>query len=198
MSPSAERSETARRRRRPPLLTRLRLCRTGANASATDRSDSGRGDRCAWRSGRSSSCRSSRTTCVFPVELPHGFEVNDVEGEAAIPVDVLTADPRRLRRLRPRASTAAGSPGKADDEKAKELAAAAAARADAGVARDAGAVARRRAARAPVRCDAGATRAAAETVTDGGVERRGRRRRSVRRRARTRSSALRSRPTSTS
>ncbi len=30
---------------------------------------------------------------LFPVELPHGFEVNDVEGEAAIPVDVLNAEP---------------------------------------------------------------------------------------------------------
>jgi hypothetical protein len=29
---------------------------------------------------------------VFPLEVPHSFEVNDTEGEAAIPIDVLSAD----------------------------------------------------------------------------------------------------------
>ncbi len=29
---------------------------------------------------------------VVPLDVPHGFEVNDVEGEATIPVDVLSAD----------------------------------------------------------------------------------------------------------
>src|SRR5258708_11179557 len=29
---------------------------------------------------------------AFPLDVPHSFEVQDVEGEAAIPIDVLAAD----------------------------------------------------------------------------------------------------------
>jgi len=75
---------------------------------------------------------------IFPVELPHGFEVKDVEGEAAIPVDVLTADPAPPPPPPPEMPPPAPA-AKGDEEKARELAAARAARADAGIVRDAGA-----------------------------------------------------------
>jgi len=104
---------------------------------------------------------------VFPVELPHGFEVNDVEGEAAIPIDVLTADPAPPPPPPPPESAPPASPGKTDDERAKELAAAAAARADAGLARDAGS------ARDAETQDGASTEAgpsdAGPTATDGGI-----------------------------
>jgi hypothetical protein len=76
---------------------------------------------------------------LFPVDLPHGFEVNDVEGEAAIPVEVLNAEPAPPPP--PESTPPPAAPDKADEEKARELAAAAAAaRADAGAEHDAGAV----------------------------------------------------------
>jgi hypothetical protein len=77
---------------------------------------------------------------VVPFELPKGFEVNDVEGEAAIPIDVLSADEPPPPPPEP-PPTPMPAPGKSDDEKAKDLAAAAAAqgRADAGAIVDAGA-----------------------------------------------------------
>jgi hypothetical protein len=76
---------------------------------------------------------------AFPIELPHGFEVKDVEGEAVIPVDVLAGEeppppPPEVPAPPPAA------PDKTDEEKAREAAAAAAARADAGAGHDAGAV----------------------------------------------------------
>ncbi len=74
---------------------------------------------------------------LFPVDLPHGFEMNDVEGEAAIPVDVLAAEPPPPPP--PESPPPPATPDRTDEEKARELAAAAAARADAGVAHDAGA-----------------------------------------------------------
>jgi hypothetical protein len=76
---------------------------------------------------------------LFPIELPNGFEINDVEGEAAIPVEVLTADPEPPPPPPPEPPPPAASPNKADEERAREIAAAAAAaaRADAGAARDA-------------------------------------------------------------
>jgi hypothetical protein len=72
---------------------------------------------------------------VAPFELPHGFEIKDVEGEAVIPIEVLTAEapPPEAPPPPPEAQH------KTDDE-AKELAAAALAasrRLDAGAARDA-------------------------------------------------------------
>ncbi len=71
---------------------------------------------------------------VMPFELPRGFEIKDVEGEAAIPIDVLAAEaPPPPPEPPPPAPTA---PSQADDEKAKERAAALA-RVDGGV-RDAG------------------------------------------------------------
>jgi hypothetical protein len=104
---------------------------------------------------------------LFPVELPHGFEVKDVEGEAAIPVDVLTADPEPPPLPAPVPPPPPVATGKADDEKAKALAAAAAARADAGVVGDAGAM-RDAAPQDAGPSDAGASEAG-ETVTDGGA-----------------------------
>jgi len=76
---------------------------------------------------------------LFPIDLPHGFQVNDVEGEAVIPVDVLAAEeppppPPEIPAPPPSA------PDNTDEEKAREVAAAAAARADAGATRDASAV----------------------------------------------------------
>jgi hypothetical protein len=73
---------------------------------------------------------------LFPVDLPHGFEVNDVEGEAAIPIDVLNAEPGPPPPPPPETAPPPAAPGK-DDEKARELAAAAAR--DAGAVRDASA-----------------------------------------------------------
>jgi hypothetical protein len=71
---------------------------------------------------------------VAPIALPHGFEVKDVEGEAAIPVDLLapedTPPPESPNEL-PAPAT------KADDEKSKESAPLAS-RADAGLVADAG------------------------------------------------------------
>jgi hypothetical protein len=78
----------------------------------------------------------------MPFELPHGLEIKDVEGEAAIPIDVLAAEPPPPEP--PPAPVAPSTPsGRADDEqKAKEAAAAAhvdaGAAPDAGVSRDAG------------------------------------------------------------
>jgi hypothetical protein len=74
---------------------------------------------------------------LFPVELPHGFEVNDVEGEAVIPVDVFAAEepPPPPPEIPPPPPAV---PDKTDEERAREIAAAAAARNDAGVAHDAG------------------------------------------------------------
>jgi hypothetical protein len=72
---------------------------------------------------------------IAPLELPHGFEINDVEGEAAIPIEVLTAEAPPPEPPPPEPAHS-----KADDD-AKELAAAALAaarRVDAGAARDAG------------------------------------------------------------
>src|SRR5580698_10621175 len=80
---------------------------------------------------------------LFPIELPHGFEVNDVEGEAAIPIDVLTADPEPPPPPPSEPPPPPATPGKTDEEKARELAAAAArtdaaaAAVDAGAAQDA-------------------------------------------------------------
>jgi hypothetical protein len=68
---------------------------------------------------------------LFPLELPHGFEVKDVEGEAAIPVDVLDPEP-------PPPELPPPSPAKEDEETIRERAAAATARADAGLVRDSG------------------------------------------------------------
>lgn len=75
---------------------------------------------------------------VVPLELPKGFEIEDVEGEAAIPIEVLTAEesPPPPPEAPP---TPPPAQGKSDEEKAKDLAVAAAlARADAGPAADAG------------------------------------------------------------
>ncbi len=94
---------------------------------------------------------------AVPFALPHGFEVNDVEGEAAIPVDLLApeAPPPEAPRETPAPQV------KADDDKGKEPAIAPP-RVDAGIARDAG----------PVRDggtqDASADGSARELV-DGGV-----------------------------
>src|SRR5258708_15495131 len=68
---------------------------------------------------------------ALPFDVPRGFEVKDVEGEAAIPVDVMAPDepPPPPPPPAPKESTAAD---KADREKAP------AARPDAGVRRDAG------------------------------------------------------------
>jgi len=71
---------------------------------------------------------------IAPLDLPHGFEINDVEGEAAIPIEVLTAEAPPPDPPPPEPAHS-----KADDD-AKELAAAALAaarRLDAGAARDA-------------------------------------------------------------
>jgi hypothetical protein len=79
---------------------------------------------------------------LFPVDLPHSFELNDVEGEAAIPVEVLTAEPAPPPPP-PESTPPPAAPDRSDEENARELAAAAAAaaaRADAGAALDAGAV----------------------------------------------------------
>ena len=84
---------------------------------------------------------------VVPFEVPHGFEMKDVEGEAAIPVDVLDPDdtpPPPLPESHP-----------ADDEKGKEPGATLAVRKDAGAAPDAEADASRDAA-ADAAADAGA------------------------------------------
>jgi hypothetical protein len=71
---------------------------------------------------------------VAPFELPHGFEVNDVEGEAAIPVDLLAPD----ETPPPEAPNEAPPPQtKADDDKGKDLTSTVP-KADAGVTRDAG------------------------------------------------------------
>jgi hypothetical protein len=76
---------------------------------------------------------------LFPLELPHAFEVNDVEGEAVIPVDVLAADPAPLPPPPPESSPPVSTaPDRSDEQRARELAAAAA-RADASAPRDAGA-----------------------------------------------------------
>ena len=72
---------------------------------------------------------------VAPFELPHGFQVNDVEGEAAIPVDLLAPE----EAPPPEAPSETPPQAKADDDKGKDVAPAAS-RADAGVARDAGPV----------------------------------------------------------
>jgi hypothetical protein len=72
---------------------------------------------------------------IAPFELPHGFELNDVDGEAAIPVDLLAPD----EPPPPEApSEPTPAPSKADDDKDKEPGAGA--RADAGSVRDAGAI----------------------------------------------------------
>ena len=70
-----------------------------------------------------------------PFELPHGFEVNDVEGEAAIPVDLLAPDetpPAEAPNEVPPPQQA-----RADDDKGKDLTSTVP-KADAGVTRDAG------------------------------------------------------------
>lgn len=72
---------------------------------------------------------------AFPIELPHGFEVKDVEGEAVIPVDVLAAEEPPPP---PAESPPPAAPDKTDEDKAREVAAAAAARIDAGAEHDAG------------------------------------------------------------
>ena len=114
---------------------------------------------------------------LFPIELPHGFEVNDVEGEAAIPIDVLTADPEPPPPPPPEPPPPA-TPGKADEEKARELAAAAAradagaaaARADAGAAEDAApSDAASRDAQPDAAPDGGASDAAVAVMQDAGA-----------------------------
>jgi hypothetical protein len=75
---------------------------------------------------------------LVPIELPHGFEIKDVEGEAAIPIDVLTAE---APPPDPPPQPPEPARTKTDDEaKAVAAAALAAARAlDAGAVRDASA-----------------------------------------------------------
>ncbi len=53
---------------------------------------------------------------ALPFGTPHGFEVKDVEGEAAIPIDMICAGRERRRRRRPRLRRAG------EGEKEKELA----------------------------------------------------------------------------
>jgi hypothetical protein len=71
----------------------------------------------------------------MPFELPHGLEIKDVEGEAAIPIEVLTAEapPPEAPPLAPPPPQSSKAD---DDQKAKE---AAAARLDAGAPHDAAA-----------------------------------------------------------
>ncbi len=71
---------------------------------------------------------------AMPFELPHSLEIKDVEGEAAIPIDVLTAEPPPPEPPPPPPPPVAP---KSEDEKARD-ALAAAARADAGAPHDAG------------------------------------------------------------
>ncbi|MGO9838430.1 MAG: hypothetical protein ACLP1X_29975 [Polyangiaceae bacterium] len=71
---------------------------------------------------------------VVPFDTPRGFELNDVEGEAAIPVDVVEQEdaPPPAPPVEPAPEVKAGA------EKAKDPAVAAAIRVDAGAAPDAG------------------------------------------------------------
>jgi hypothetical protein len=69
---------------------------------------------------------------VVPLELPHHFQVNEVEGEAAIPIDVLEQEDTP-----PPPPPPAPENRQPDDEKAGELAAAMAKPRDAGVSFDA-------------------------------------------------------------
>jgi hypothetical protein len=69
---------------------------------------------------------------VFPFEVPHGFELQDVEGEAAIPIDVLAQEDNP-----PPPPPAVDTPKPPDDDKGREPAALPPRR-DAGAPRDAG------------------------------------------------------------
>jgi len=74
---------------------------------------------------------------VVPIEMPHGFEVNDTEGEAAIPVDVLEQEDTPPPPPPPPPPPETRSQD--DDKEAKAAALAALHARDAGVPKDAGA-----------------------------------------------------------